>query len=410
MASLCKRERSQFWHINYRDPATRKRRRDPTPYRINNKLETRNARELEAKKTYEEKQAPRALAREQWQAWVRPFLERRYYEPERKTTLTKYLGCWRTIEAWLIENGTLTPAQVDHGVVMGYIDWRRKSRAKKPIAPGTVVIDIKVFRLVMDEAARRRFTTTVNPCLRLGLSRKPLREGRAIRDDEDETIVAALTDKAEWMQVSYEIGITHGCRFKETRLPLNDVDLACNKIKFHAKGGKVYEVELVATLVPLMRRLKKRGAQYTWDLPTDEMKQCGRNWTRFLRKLGFDDLWFHCTRYTAIKRAHRADVSLASALAFFGHSGKTLVHFVYAELGTEDTTQVAQAMAAHQRPSLFGERSRNRSKQNRDSFPAKPKRAGKSSRLSRIGSGSRTPSSPSRIVDRGRAGRPMLCR
>jgi hypothetical protein len=410
MASLFKRQRSQYWYIRFRDPLSGKRRRDATPYRHANKLETRNARELEAKKTYEEKKAPRALSREQWQAWVRPFLERRFYGPEQQLTLTKYLGCWRTIEAWLIEHGILAPAQVNHTLVMDYVDWRRRSRAKKPIAPGTIVVDVKVWRLIMDEAIHRGWTL-VNPCLRLGLSRKAQREGRAIRDEEDEAIVTALRQCPEWMQISYEIAMAHGCRFKETRIAMTDINLGYGKVLFHAKGGKVFEVDLVPTLIPLIKDLKKRGAKYTWDLSPHDMRQCGRNWTRFFRKLSFKDLWFHCTRYTAITRAHRAEVPLAKALRFFGHSGKTLVHFLYAQLGTEDTSEVAQAMAQHRRSSIsFGALPRNQSKQNRDSLAANSARGQKSSRPCRIGKRNPRLSSPSRIAGRVRSPRPVVSR
>jgi hypothetical protein len=404
MASLYHRPHSRYWWISYRDPITGKRQRHATPYRVQNKLETRNARELEAKKTYEEKKAPRSLPREQWQAWVRPFLERRFYGPDRQLTLSKYLGCWRTIEGWLIEQGTVAPAQVNHDVVMNYVDWRRRSR-KKPIAPGTIVVDVKVWRLIMDEAIRRDWAI-VNPCLRLGLSRKPQRTGRAIRDEEDEIFRAALDQGPEWMQISYEIAMAHGCRFKETRIALTDIDLDYGKILFHAKGNKIFEVNLVPTLIPLLTGLKKRGAQFTWDLPPDELKQCGRQWTRFIRKLGFKDLWFHCTRYTAITRAHRAGVPLAKSLRFFGHSGKTLVHFLYAQLGTEDTAEVAQAMA---RPRADVPKY-NPCKQTQDSFLTKPARARESSRLSHTKKRSRPLSLRSRNSGDARSPRPVVSR
>ncbi|HJT82005.1 MAG TPA: hypothetical protein VJ719_12475, partial [Chthoniobacterales bacterium] len=83
MASLGRRKGSAFWQLCYRDPATGKRHRDPTGLRIGDRMQTRQARELCARKTYEEKQAPRTIHRERWPAWVRAFFDQRYADSEK---------------------------------------------------------------------------------------------------------------------------------------------------------------------------------------------------------------------------------------------------------------------------------------------------------------------------------------
>jgi hypothetical protein len=155
--------------------------RKPTPCRWNDRLQTRAARELVAKKTYEEKQAPRTVAQEQWTAWVRPYLAQRY--DDREKTRERFLSAWRTIESFLIGHHIETPAQLNHQGVAQYIAWRKQSRRTKPIAAGTILIDTKILRTVMDEAIRRGWAT-VNPCVRLGISRKPVQETCEIKDAE----------------------------------------------------------------------------------------------------------------------------------------------------------------------------------------------------------------------------------
>lgn len=353
MASLEKTKESQFWQVRFREPRTGKRTRVSTRYRWNNREDTRKARELCAKRTYEEKQIPRSSHHDKWQVWVRGWLESHYSDS--KNTLGRYLTAWRSIEAILEELEIEFPARLDHNAVMKFIDLRRKSRRgkqkknKKPIAPGTISTDIKVLRIVMDEAVRRKFAVT-NPCLRLRQSRKPLRRIHEINIEEEKIILACLPSEKEWMGISFNIAIEQGCRFSETRIDLRkDVNLDAKPsptVIIHCKGGTVYQTTLSPRLVPLFRQLIARGDTVTWSLPPKDLLQCGRNWTRFFRKKAkLPHIWFHCTRGTAITRAHRAGVSFPKAMRFFNHAS-SLVHFIYTQLGVEDVSEVAEAVAA----------------------------------------------------------------
>jgi hypothetical protein len=353
LASLEKVNDSQFWQVRFRDPATRKRTRHSTRFRWKSREETRSARELCAKKTYEEKQIPRSSHNDKWQVWVRAWLESHYADSAK--TRDRYLTAWRSIEAILNELGIEFPARLDHNAVMQFIDLRRTSRrgkpkkSKRPIAPGTISTDIKVLRIVMDEAVRRKFATS-NPCLRLRLSRKPLRDIHEITIEEEKTIRECLVTSPEWMRISFEIAISQGCRFSETRIDLKrDLDLNAKPsptVIIRGKGGVVYQTTLSPRLVPLMKHLVERGDKITWNLPPLELLQCGRNWTRFFRKKArLPHIWFHCTRGTAITRTHRAGVSFPKAMRFFSHAN-SLVHFIYTRLGVEDVSEVADALAA----------------------------------------------------------------
>lgn len=350
MASLERKTDSQFWQIRFRDPKTGKRRRQSTRYRLNSREDTRAARELCARKTYEEKQAPRSTHSDKWGVWVREWISQRYIDAPK--TERRYLTAWRSIESILIANGVNFPAQLDHDAVIAFIAARRASRRgrqkqnRKPIAPGTVSTDVKVLRLVMYEAIRRKFAT-VNPCLRLGISRKPLRDIYEIRIEEEKIIRDKLQGQPEWMAISFEIAISQGCRFSETRIDLTrDVDLVARRVTIRAKGNTIYQTALSPRLVPLFEQLIARGDKWTWNLPEAKLLQCGRNWSRFFKKkTNLPHIWFHCTRGTAITRAHRAGVSFPKAMRFFNHAS-SMVHFIYTRLGIEDVSEVAEELAA----------------------------------------------------------------
>jgi hypothetical protein len=381
MASLEQRSDSQFWQVRFRDRTTGKRSREATRYRWNNREETRAARELCAKRTYEEKQSRTSTHRDKWQVWVRGWIESHYADSPK--TRGRYLTAWRSIESLLLDIGIEFPARLDHTAIINFIDRRRQSRRgkqkknKKPIAPGTVSTDVKVLRLVMDEAIRRKFATA-NPCLRLGLSRKPLRDIYEIKVDEEKIIRECLATSPEWMNVSFEIAIAQGCRFSETRIDLTrDVDLAARKVTIRGKGNSVYQTTLSPRLVPLFEQLIARGDKFTWDLPPVQLLQCGRNWTRFFRKKAkLPHIWFHCTRGTAITRAHRAGVSFPKAMRFFNHASSA-VHFIYTQLGIEDVSEVAEAVAAFSDSS--GVPRYNLCSESSDAAPATSKRARASS-------------------------------
>jgi hypothetical protein len=190
---------SQFWQIRFRDPQTGERKREPTHFRWNDRMETRQARELCARKTFEEKTSrPRVAQRDKWTAWVREFLEQRYHDSPKSRE--RYLMSWKTVEEWLLSEGIESPARVTHETPQQYIAWRRKTRRRarrkaekeRPIAPATIAGEVKAWRIVLEEAVNRGFATK-NHCQRLGLSRKPVREMRPLTLAEEDLVRAAVT-------------------------------------------------------------------------------------------------------------------------------------------------------------------------------------------------------------------------
>jgi integrase len=202
-----------------------------------------------------------------------------------------------------------------------------------------------------------------------------------------EAVRPAWQPNGDWMRRSFEIAMAQGCRFSETRMPLSDIDLHQMTIKIRGKGGKVFVTALNPLLVPLIRELKRRGEKMTWDLPATELRQCARNWTRLFKRLGIADFWFHCTRATAITRAHEMGVSYPLAMKFFGHASGT-VHAIYTRLGLEDVSPVAAALASYASTRC------NRSNGTADAPLARPGRnRAKTSRARHTRAQSRQPSS-----------------
>jgi len=70
----------------------------------------------------------------------------------------------------------------------------------------------------------------------------------------------ALKDEPEWMQTSFDISLHTGCRLRETRIPVNCIDFAENKITFPTpKGGedRAFSVPMPTALRPLLERIRK---------------------------------------------------------------------------------------------------------------------------------------------------------
>ena len=62
------------------------------------------------------------------------------------------------------------------------------------------------------------------------------------------------------MQTAFDISLHTGCRLRETRIPLNCIDFAENKITFPSpKGGedRAFSVPMPSALRPLFERIRK---------------------------------------------------------------------------------------------------------------------------------------------------------
>lgn len=325
MASLYRRGR--YWWLKFKN-AEGSVKRVSTRLRHKMPSETRQARTRLAEHALDESRQSPQSANDRWHCWVLEYFQLRYSESPK--TLLRYTTVWRQVDAYFVQAKILRPAQVTHLVIMDYLRFR-SHRAKQ-----TVLTEIKVLRLIMDEAIRRGWATA-NPCVRLGIKRERTRIKPAITDPEIAIIRENLANRPGWMRISFEIAIHQGCRFSETCLPMAQIDLKRMRITFDAKGGKTFTTALHPRLVPLMNEL--RGRTMTYDMPA----QTGRVWTRFFRKIGLRHLCFHCTRVTVATRLAEAGVSQGQAMRFIGHSS-SLVHSVYQRLQVDDLSPCVAAL------------------------------------------------------------------
>src|SRR5688500_8260620 len=101
MAFLVKQSGRRFWLIRFRDPVTGKRTQVSTKLLVNERLETRKARDLVASYDARERYAKPLSKKEGFTFWVVDYLKTRYGGLESANTLARYSTAWRNITVYL---------------------------------------------------------------------------------------------------------------------------------------------------------------------------------------------------------------------------------------------------------------------------------------------------------------------
>ncbi len=343
MASLVNRKASAFWYVKFIDSATGQRTFKTTKYRKDDPTHTKKARALAAELTSREYQVATRSPEERWEHWVIPFLERHTKSPR---TLDRYKLAWSWLSMYLQERRLFSPSQLTYQDALGFLEWRTtyKKRRGKTVKLNTALNDIKVLRIVMRQAVRLGYAPG-NPVDRLGVAKEETKEKPELSDKDIRDIRAALKAKPEWMQTSFEIAIHTGCRESETQINFSNIDLPRKAITFASpKGGRerAFTVPLPEPLLPLLRKLKRRGFAQTLQDPPAMM---GKAWWEFFKDdLKRPELCFHCCRVTFVTRLARAGVPQSSAMRLVNHSS-TLVHRIYQRLGVEDVRSYHKKIA-----------------------------------------------------------------
>jgi integrase len=337
MASLFKRGHSGYWQISYFEAGQWKR--ESTGLRIDDPDQTRKARALEAKRTYNEKQLSPAQKRTAtgWD-WVPVFIKAIARAPR---TLEAYRLRWRRVLQFLIEHDLKHPQAVRYAHAEAYLRWReaQKRHAGKPICHNTAVIEAKFMKTVLAEAALREM-----------IDRSPWAAFRPRKDDTDEKpeitapeaaqIERALDAAPPWMRRSWKIAMATGCRLRETRIEIRrQVNFEEATIWFPSpKGGrrKAYAIPLPKSLRTPLEQWLAAGDRWTLTMPPCPSK----DWRFFLDDLGMPHLCFHCTRVTFISKLARANVPLAVAMRLVNHASKT-IHRIYQRINMDDLRQWA---------------------------------------------------------------------
>ena len=161
-------------------------------------------------------------------------------------------------------------------------------------------------------------------------------------DKEIQVILKALKEEPEWMQTAFEISLHTGCRLRETRIPIDCLDFAENKITFPApKGGedRAFSIPMPSALRPLLGRIRKAKKKFTLEFPF----QPSRRWQQFFIKIKLPHLCFHCLRVTYVNRLRRAGVPREAAMRLVNHASD-LVHQIYQREKVEDVAQWRDAV------------------------------------------------------------------
>ncbi len=340
MASLYKKQRSPFWFIQFID-TDGKRRNKSTSLRWDNPAETVKARALRA--GLEAKELTRRageISGGGWDTWVPQYLERHCENPQ---TLERYNSIWAWLALWLQERHYHSPRTITYRVVLEYLDWRTsyKRKAGKAAGRNTAILELKILAMIMGEAVRLGHADA-NPLVSLKLRRDKPAKKPELTDEEIRVIREALKTEPEWMQTAFDISLHTGCRLRETRLPLDCIDFAENKITFPSpKGGedRAFSVPMPSALRPLLKRICKTGREFTVDFPF----QPSRQWNIFFNRIKKPHLCFHCLRVTYINRLRRARVPREVAMRLVNHSSE-LVHKIYQREKVEDVAEWRDAV------------------------------------------------------------------
>jgi site-specific recombinase XerC len=336
MAGLFQHKGNPYWWLQFRKGGKWHQR--STGLRFKSTLQTREAKELCAEHTLKEFRDQREVSLGLWSEWLLDFFDQRY--ATKPKTRQRFRTTWRTFQVYFEEFGIDHPSKVNHAVVMDYLLWRLKPHVGVYNAGrNTALFELKMLGIILGEAVKREYCTT-NPARGLGLARERPREKPEITIEEERKIRGALVNYPEWMQVSFEIAMSIGCRLHETSIDFKQIDLTTGRVHFNQKGGRIHSTFFPPTVLPLLESLKANWNRKTLELPRSPSKL----WCQFFHRLGMKHLSFHCTRVTVVSRLCRAGVPERVAMRFVGHSSTT-VHRIYTRFALDDLQPAVQALA-----------------------------------------------------------------
>lgn len=154
--------------------------------------------------------------------------------------------------------------------------------------------------------------------------------------------IACTGREPEWMQVAFALPLPTDCRLRETRIPLNCLDSAENRITFpNPKAGedRAFSIPMPSALKPTLERQKKERRRCTVGVPF----QSSRRWQQLFIKTKMRHLCFRDLRVTFVNRLRRAVVLREVAMRLVNHCSE-LVHRIYQREKLEDVAQWRDAV------------------------------------------------------------------
>ncbi|MES2923127.1 MAG: hypothetical protein V4819_16340 [Verrucomicrobiota bacterium] len=340
MASYYKRERSPYFWL-------RLRRADGTwtdvssGIRIDTPGALRKVQQRVAGESSREERMSDDTGKALMRNWVPKWIGH-YYKNQRSAD--RAMNAWAHLAVFFKVKSILHPEEVTYGLCQDYMKWRTNEKAcadegRRLGNWNTALTELRILGSVMQESLAQGWIIA-NPCARLRLGRKAVKEKRAIEREEQAAIEKALVDDnaPQWMRDSWLVGMKHGCRITEVKVPMtmiNTEDPNRRVIAFKIKGGKIHAAPLHPDLMPLVERRRAAEEKYLVDMPNN----ASRDWVRWLEARGFKDLSFHCLRVTVITRFALADVTAEKAMQYVGHCTE-LAHSIYRKLKPGDVASL----------------------------------------------------------------------
>jgi len=337
MSALIKKNGSPFWYLLRKSGGGWKS--SSTGLRHDNPNDTAKAREMRA--IAEAKECREAPATGIGWRWVEAYFAQSGLS---HLTLIRYVAAWRWVALFLQEN-RLDVSGIRYPHVGEYLAWRigRRKNHGKAGSRNTAILEMKLLAMVMSEAVRRGMITA-SPLAQLKLRRDAPAKKRIFTDEEIEKCRSGLVGCPEWMSVAFEISLCTGCRLRETRLPMDSIDLdaAIPTITFPApKGGtkSAFSVPVPSPLIPIFKKMKADKRAHTID---EFPFQPSRRWQQFFQVNGIEGVCFHCLRATKVTLMRRQGVPREAAMRLVNHSSE-LIHQLYDRHRVQDLAQWADA-------------------------------------------------------------------
>jgi site-specific recombinase XerD len=347
MAFIVKRKGKPFWLLRKLDPETGKWSQSSTGYRIDNALETRKAQLMASKAGVKEMQLaegarqggglPSTRVNPAFNTWVPTYLDDHF---KSLATARRVKTCWDVLKVFLNSVDVSYPRQVKYHHGEDYLKWRKVNAIHGRVTRhNTALLELKFLSQLMNEAIRREFVEA-NPLLRLGIAREPQKVKPELSDEDVKKLRAALANRAPWMRRAFEISLYTGCRFNETEIPQDAIDLKsgtlrlCDSKRKETDPRRYFTVPIHPKLRPVLEDVVKKGESHTLKITTREFNT---RINRAFHDAGVDAS-FHSLRVTFVTTCHRCGLSQVEAMRLVNHS-TALIHRIYSRLNVDDVRQ-----------------------------------------------------------------------
>ena len=349
MASLRKHPRSPYWYLRKLDADTGKWVESTTGYRTDDPVETRKAQRLAEKTGTTEKSVERINSA--FSAWVPEYLSSHY--AEKQSTGRRMQIVWQALKLFLNDIGVTYPRQVKYRHAREYLTWRLIHNVHgKLVGRNTALLEFKFLAQLIQESIRREFCEA-NPIAKLGETKSAQKVKPELTDDDIAKLRMYLgnpnrmgREHAPWMLGCFEISLHTGCRFNETAIQPDDIDLQTSTLRLRdskrkeTDPRKFFSVPILPGLKPVLERIKEGSLMIGTENHRTSREQNHRINLAF--KAAGVDATFHSLRVTYVTRLHRAGVKMADAMILVNHSSQ-LIHRIYSRLNVNDV-RASQAM------------------------------------------------------------------